>query len=79
MPRGSRCSQFNGFAIGRSASGRRIDLLVTHHEVSDPNAVCTEDYPTANTTSPLGRDFEPGEEYMVFMNGSDASITFSAQ
>ena len=79
LPRGSSCSQFNGFAIERSASGRRIDLLVTHHEVSDPNAVCTEDYPTVDITIPLGKNFESGEEYHVFVNGSDSPITFQAQ
>ena len=79
LPRGSSCSQFDGFSIERSRTGHRIELSVTHHEVSDPGAVCTKDYPTVDTTIPLGSDFEPGEEYMIFINVSDTSITFSAQ
>ena len=76
LPKGSSCSQFNGYGIERSAAGR-IEVLVAHHEVTDPNLPCTEDYPTVETTIPLGSDFEPGQEYNVYLN--DDVLTFQAQ
>ena len=68
MPKGSGCSQFNGYEI-RRAEANRIDVVVTHHEVADPDVVCTADFPTVETYVPLGSDFEPGAEYTVTVNG----------
>ena len=77
MPKGSSCSQFNGYEIRRSESNS-IDVLVTHHEVADPLVICTADFPIVETTVPLGSDFEPGVEYTVRVN-SDTTKTFVAQ
>ena len=67
MPRGSSCSQLNGYEIRRRESNR-IDVTITHHQVADPLVICTADYPTVETIVPLGSDFEPGIEYTVSVN-----------
>ncbi len=72
MPRGSGCSQFNGYEIRRKEADK-IDVVVTHHQVSDPDVVCTADYPTVETYVPLGSDFDPGVEYTVTVNGDTVS------
>ena len=77
MSNGSSCSQFNGYEIRRSESGK-IEVRITHHEVSDPMAVCTADYPIVETTVPMGSNFEPGVEYTVVVN-SGTSVKFIAQ
>ena len=74
MPKGSGCSQFNGYEIRREEVNR-IDVVITHHQVADPNVVCTADYPTVETYVPLGSEFEPGAEYTVTVNG-DTATTF---
>ncbi len=74
MPRGSGCSQFNGYEIRRSESGE-MDVTVTHHQVSDPTVVCTADFPIVETLVPLGSDFKTGVEYTVTVN-SDTTTTF---
>ena len=56
MPTGSSCSQFNGFEIRRIES-QRLEVLITHHSVADPSALCTKDYPIVETVVPLGSDF----------------------
>ena len=68
LPKGSGCSQFNGYEIRRREPSR-VDLVITHHEVADPLVVCTADYPVVETTVPLGSAFEPGLEYTVAVNG----------
>jgi len=77
LPRGSSCSQSNGYEISRRDS-TGIDVVVTHHEVADPLTACTADYPIVETNVPLGSDFEPGREYIVRVN-SDTVVTFEAQ
>ena len=67
MPRGSSCSQLNGYEIRRRESNR-IDVAITHHQVADPLVICTADYPIVETIVPLGSDFEPGIEYTVSVN-----------
>ena len=67
MPKGSSCSQLNGYEIRRRESNR-IDVAITHHQVADPLAICTADYPIVETIVPLGSDFEPGMEYTVSVN-----------
>ena len=76
MPSGS-CSQFNGYEIRRSENNS-IDVTITHHEVADPQVICTADYPIVETVVPLGSDFEPGEEYTVILN-SDTTRSFTAR
>ena len=44
MPRGSGCSQFNGYEI-RRPEPNDIEVMITHHQISDPDVVCTADYP----------------------------------
>ena len=77
MPKGSGCSQFNGYEIRRRKS-TEIEVVITHHQVADPFVVCTADFPIVETTVPLGSDFEPGVEYTVTVN-SDTSSSFVAQ
>ena len=73
LPKGSSCSQFNGYEVRREESNR-IEVLVTHHEVSEPTVVCTADYPSVETVVPLGSDFEPGEEHELRVNGEATSF-----
>ncbi len=77
MPRGSACSQFNGFEIRRRGTNR-VEVSVTHHEVSDPEVACTADYPVVETIVPLGSAFETGVEYIVDVN-SEPVASFVAR
>ena len=77
MPRGSGCSQFNGYEIGPRQDGT-ILMAITHHEAADPFVVCTADYPVEETIVPLGSGFEAGAEYSVTVN-SETTRTFTAQ
>ena len=67
MPRGSGCSQFNGYEIRRREPSK-IDVVITHHQVANPSVICTADYPVVETIVPLGSEFEPGVEYTVSVN-----------
>ena len=77
LPKGSSCSRFNGYEV-RLADPTTIEVDVTHHEVAEPNVICTADYPIVETSIPLGSDFEPGTEYTVTVN-SETTETFVAQ
>ncbi len=77
LPKGSGCSQFNGYEIVRR-DPYQIEVLVTHHENVEPDVVCTADFPVIETTVPLGADFEPGQEYTVTVN-SDVTVSFIAE
>ena len=70
----SGCSQFNGYEI-RRAEPNRMDVVITHHRISDPEVVCITDFPTVETIVPLGQgeDFEAGVEYTVTVNGENAT------
>jgi putative lipoprotein len=76
LPTGGSCSQFNGYEVRRDRSNT-VAVVVTHHEVADPDVVCTADYPIVGTTVPLGADFEPGVEYTVVVNG-ETRVAFVA-
>ncbi len=77
LPKGSGCSQFNGYEIRRTTSNE-IEVAITHHEVADPMTICTADFPIVETVVPLGSDFESGEKYTVRVN-SDKVTSFVAQ
>ena len=77
LPKGSGCSQFNGYEIRRSESNE-IEVIVTHHEVADRMVMCTADFPIVETFVPLGSGFVSGEKYTVRVN-SDTVTSFSAQ
>ena len=77
MPAGRSCSQFNGFEIRRNGPNR-FEVLITHHEVADPSAICTTDYPIVETAVPLGSDFDSGTEYTVSVNAGP-DLKFTAQ
>ncbi len=77
MPKGTGCSQFNGYEIRRRESNS-IEVAITHHQVVDPLVMCTADYPVVETDVPLGSDFEPGVEYTVNVN-SDTTRSFVAR
>ena len=76
MPKGSGCSQFNGYEI-RRREANRMEVSITHHEVSDPLVVCTADYPVVETIVPLGSDYESGAEYVIDVN-SGTMVSFVA-
>ena len=73
LPKGSSCSQFNGYEVTRR-DANRIEVAITHHEVADRLVACTADYPSVETVVPLGSGFEPGEEYEVRVNGEATSF-----
>ena len=77
LPKGSGCSQFNGYEIRRTTSNE-IEVAVTHHEVAGPMVICTADFPIIETNIPLGSDFDSGEKYTVRVN-SDTLTSFVAQ
>ena len=77
LPKGSGCSQFNGYEVRRSEANE-IEVVVTHHEVADRLVVCTADFPIVETNIPLGSGFESGEKYTVRVN-SDITTSFVAQ
>ena len=77
LPKGSTCSQFNGYEVRRSEPNA-LDVVITHHEVADAAAPCTADYPIVETDVPLGSDFESGVEYAVRVN-EDVTASFVAQ
>ena len=76
LPKGSGCSQFNGYEVRRRESNE-IEVVVTHHEVSDQLVVCTADLSIVETNVPLGSSFELGEKYTVRVN-SDVATSFVA-
>ena len=73
LPRGSSCSQFNGYEVTRR-DANKIEVAITHHEVADRLVACTADYPSVETVVPLGSGFEPAEEYEVRVNGEATSF-----
>ena len=77
LPKGSGCSQFNGYEVRRSEANE-IEVVVTHHEVADRLVVCTADFPIVETNIPLGSGFESGEKYTVRVN-SGTTTSFVAQ
>ena len=77
LPKGSGCSQFNGYEVRRSEANE-IEVVVTHHEVADRLVVCTADFPIVETNIPLGSGFESGEKYTIRVN-SDTTTAFVAQ
>ncbi len=76
LPKGSSCSWFNGYDIA-SPHPDRIEVEVTHHEVSDLR-ICAADYPVVETVIPLDFAFESGREYAIAVNG-ELVETFEAQ
>ena len=74
---GSSCSRYNGYELRRQQD-RRIDVIITHHQVTGPGIACTKDVPVDETIVPLGSDFEAGEEYEVVVN-SDTTVSFLAR
>ena len=77
LPKGSGCSQFNGYEVRRSEANE-IEVVVTHHEVADRLVVCTTVFPIVETNIPLGSGFESGEKYTVRVN-SGTTTSFVAQ
>ena len=67
LPKGSRCSPFDGYEIKRG-DDNTIDVVVTHREVVEGPIPCTADLPVVETLVPLGGDFDPGAEYTVSVN-----------
>ena len=74
-PSGS-CTRYNGYEV-RQEQPRTIDIIVTHHRVTDPQAICTLDYPVDETLVPLALGLASGEQYTVRING-DTEVSFAA-
>ena len=74
MPKGTDCSQFNGYEIRRREQSK-IDVIITHHEIADASVTCHGNNLSMETTVPLGTDFELGVEYTVGIN-SDVTKSF---
>ena len=70
-PSGS-CTRYNGYETIRREPAH-IEVRLTHHEVADPDIICTADFPTEETVIPLGPDFEPGDEDLITVNGKPLS------
>ncbi len=66
-PSGS-CTQFNGYEVVRKHDNT-INVEITHHQIVDPQARCTRDYPIEETRVPLGV-LEEGVEYTITVNGA---------
>ena len=66
------CTQYNGYELQRHQSGE-IVVLITHHQVADPEVICTKDFPIDETLVPLGADFQPGYEEFATLNGKPLS------
>ncbi len=68
------CTRVNGYEVIRNEP-EVIEVRVTHHQVSDPEARCTKDFPINETVVPLGTGFEAGTEYTVEVNGQARTFT----
>ena len=75
-PSGS-CTQYNGYEIQRREP-TVIEVRISHHQVANPEARCTRDFPVDRTIVPLGANFEPGTEFNIRVNGED-SVSFVAR
>lgn len=74
-PSGS-CTQYNGYEV-RQEQPDTIDITVTHHQVTDPQAICTRDYPVDETLVPLDLGLASGDQYTVRIN-VDTEVSFMA-
>ena len=74
LPKGSSCSSFNGYHINRRFLDR-VEVTVTHFEVSEDNVPCTRDLPVVVTEIQLGDNFESGRTYGVSVNGEETAFT----
>ena len=74
-PSGS-CTRYNGYEVQVREPGI-IEVSITHHQVSNPEALCTRDFPVDETVAPLQFDLTSGAEYTVLVNGEEAG-TFVA-
>ena len=68
------CTRVNGYEVIRREQ-TDVEVKITHHQVSDPNVMCTKDFPITETLVPLGTEFEAGREYTVKVN--DKARTFT--
>ncbi len=74
LPLGSTCSKFNGYKINRRFA-ERIEVTLTHLEVTADNVPCTADLPVVLSEIPLGEDFTGGQTYTVSVNGEETVFT----
>jgi hypothetical protein len=66
LPNG--CVKFGGYHV--KVAGRTIIVTVTNTQPGDSSLMCTMQYGTVETRIDLGRDFEPGVDYEVVVNGA---------
>jgi hypothetical protein len=71
------CHEFDGYTVERS--GNRVLVTVNNSVPADLTVVlCSMEFKTTETNVSLGSDFEPGETYVVEVNGEVAG-EFTAQ
>ena len=70
-PSGS-CTQYNGYEVARRDPAS-IEIRITHHQIADPEVMCTKDFPVDETTVPLGPDFKPEDADLIRVNGKPLS------
>ena len=74
LPKGSSCSMFNGYTINRRFA-ERIEVSLTHLEVTADNIPCTADLPVVVTEIILGVDLAEAQTYTVSVNGTETTFS----
>ena len=83
QPRGSSCTDFNGFEIKRPTSNI-FEVTLTNLEVAEDNVPCTADLPSGEVPILLGAggtNLVVGQDYEVVVNGekTDTSPKLSVE
>jgi hypothetical protein len=79
QPRGSSCTDFNGFEIKRPTSNI-FEVTLTNLEVAEDNVPCTDDLPSGEVPillGTVGTNLVAGQDYEVVVNG-EKTDTFTA-
>ncbi len=66
------CHSFGGYTLTRD--GQRVLIKVFNLKPSNADLVCIQLYGNADTTIPLGSDFDPSEPYTIDVNGKTISF-----
>ena len=73
LPKGSSCSKFYSYTVNERFD-ERIEVTVSHLEVTADNVPCTADLPVVVTEIPLSAAFAEGKTYTVSVNGTEATF-----
>ncbi len=80
QPRGSSCSDFNGFEIKRPSSNI-FEISLTNLEVAEENFPCTDDLPSDEVTillGTVGTNLVGQQDHEIVVNG-EKTATFAAK